>query len=181
MFFHRRWILPFLLLFVVVINGQFKGFHENLKENCRYCHIGQAKQIQSSDELSVSYASNTLNANISTQLGSSKLCLSCHDGALSVDHFNRTNLYANKSVGIDLSHSHPVSFTYDSYLALNDGALNDPVSTPSGLGGTIASDLLVNGKVECVSCHDVHGFGKGKNMLIMSNYGSKLCLTCHIK
>ncbi len=55
------------------------------------------------------------------------------------------------------------------------------ILSPSGLGGTIKSDLLINGKLECISCHDVHGERGQKNLLIMSNTKSRLCLTCHNK
>lgn len=114
-------------------------------------------------------------------MGSSKLCLSCHDGTLSMDHFNLPNLSTTQIISTNLSSSHPVSFEYDSYLAYKDKELFDPNSTPSGLGGTIKSDLLINGKLECISCHDVHGERGQKNLLIMSNTKSRLCLTCHNK
>ena len=62
-----------------------------------------------------------------------------------------------------------------------DKGLYDPNSSPSGLGGTIHSDMLINGSLECISCHDIHGMSGENNYLIKSNYGSKLCLTCHDK
>ncbi len=44
--------------------------------------------------------------------------------------------------------------------------LKDPGSSSSGLGGTIANDLLDPlGKLQCTTCHDVHATGKGPRML----------------
>jgi len=84
--------------------------------------------------------------------------------------------------GGDLNSEHPISFTYNDALATADGGLNIPSTTTSGLGGTIADDMLFNNKVECASCHDVHNaLGTGGNLLVKSNAGSGLCLTCHAK
>lgn len=123
--------------------------------------------------------------------GASKLCLSCHDGVSAINQFG--GKYQGPSggpqllgihgsnLGTDLSNDHPVSFVYNTALALKDGTLNDPTTATTSLGGTIATDLLdINGKVQCPSCHEVHDntinlFGR------ISNAGSALCLTCHKK
>jgi hypothetical protein len=127
--------------------------------------------------------------------GNSRLCLSCHDGAnpdfawISPEH----------SFGADeLTGSHPISFVYDSALAVLDGALRDP-SEASTLGGTISEDLLdPDSKLQCASCHDVHTSGVGENLLRGYNYGREtidnpdgtttevhhgpeLCRMCHTK
>ena len=88
---------------------------------------------------------------------------------------------SNQNFGNDLRKSHPISFKYDSFLAMKDGELFDPLSTPSGLGGNIHDDLLINGNLECISCHEIHGITRIKHYLVKSNYRSKLCLTCHNK
>jgi len=132
------------------------------------------------------YNSGTFDATAGQPGGSSKLCLSCHDGTVAVDNFgSRTNgndfVSGDKLIGTDLSNDHPVSFVYDASLATTDGGLFDPVTANSGLGGTIDQDLLISSKVQCASCHDVHnGSGLGK-LLRISNSGSGLCLTCHNK
>jgi Doubled CXXCH motif (Paired_CXXCH_1) len=81
--------------------------------------------------------------------GSSKLCLSCHDGTLAIGNVNVLNGNANASIamqgtgaggtmppgqgvtsgftrflGTDLSNDHPISLTYNSALAARDGELN---------------------------------------------------------
>lgn len=123
--------------------------------------------------------------------GASKLCLSCHDGVSAINQFGgkyqgpsgtpQTLGVHASMLGTDLSNDHPVSFVYNTALALLDGGLKDPATATTSLGGTIATDLLdINGKVQCPSCHEVHDqtiyrFGK------ISNAGSALCLTCHNK
>lgn len=132
------------------------------------------------------YSSATLDAVLSQPDGPSKLCLSCHDGTVAIDSFGgRTGtsfVSPGKQVGGDgsLADEHPISFTYDSELATTDGGLFDPLVRSSGLGGTINDDMLFNARVECSSCHDVHGAGFPA-FLIKSNDGSDLCLTCHDK
>jgi len=41
--------------------------------------------------------------------------------------------------------------------------------------------LIEGGKMQCVSCHNVHGGYADSGRLKMSNEGSRLCLTCHLK
>ena len=118
--------------------------------------------------------------------GTSKLCLSCHDGTIALDNFagfvGGTNYIQDPyNLGTDLSDSHPISFTYDTTLATADGGLFDPSTHNSGLGGTIADDLLHQNKLECSSCHDVHDEAGVGFLLVKSNAGSALCLTCHDK
>jgi predicted CXXCH cytochrome family protein len=83
------------------------------------------------------------------------------------------------SIGGDLRGDHPVSFVYDSLLAEQDGQLSNPATAPSGLGSTIAEDMLVGGKMECTSCHNVHDSAGPRGLLHKSNAGSALCMTCH--
>jgi predicted CXXCH cytochrome family protein len=80
----------------------------------------------------------------------------------------------------DLSDDHPVSFVYNDALANADGALELPSSAPSGLGSTIRNDMLIDSRVECPTCHDVHDPDIFP-FLIKANENSALCVTCHIK
>lgn len=125
------------------------------------------------------YSSPTLAGEAVAPTRTSLLCLSCHDGTVAVDSFNGAtgSAYAPASVvlGTDLSDDHPVSISY----AIGAPGLRDPHATPSGLGGSIEADLLEAGRVECSSCHDVHG--SEPKLLRASMAGSQLCLTCHEK
>lgn len=129
------------------------------------------------------YRSDSLHATPGAPEGSSKLCLSCHDGTVAVDSFGdqagSTFITGKARLGTDLSSSHPIAFLYDSALAGKVKTLHDPAAAPSGLGGTIAQDMLRDGKVECVSCHDVHNRYNQPHLLIKSNRRSALCFTCH--
>ncbi len=132
--------------------------------------------------------SNTISmdATVGQPDGSSKLCLSCHDGTIAVDNYGghtstETPLVGNDNLGDNLSNDHPISFIYDASLATNDGELFNPTVANSGLGGTIHADMLENSKMQCSSCHDVHNGSGISKLLLKGNSGSALCLTCHDK
>lgn len=134
------------------------------------------------------YSSPTLDAVPGQPTGISKLCLSCHDGTVAIDSFGgQTGSYylgdnRPENVGTDLSDDHPISFVYDNALAQADGGLYDPTVQLSGIPGatgTISEDMLFANRLECASCHDVHNTYNNMKLLIKSNAGSDLCLTCH--
>jgi predicted CXXCH cytochrome family protein len=128
----------------------------------------------------------SLNATVGQPSASTKLCLSCHDGTVALENFsgktNGTNMISGAdNLGSNLSNDHPVSFTYDAALVTADGDLK-AITSASGIGsGTISSDLLFAGKMECASCHDVHNKANISHLLVKANTGSALCLTCHNK
>jgi len=134
------------------------------------------------------YDSPTMNATTGQPDGVSKACLSCHDGTVALDSFGGTTggttISGTANFGTDLTNDHPVSFTYNDTLATTDGGLHLPTTTNSGLGSTIATDMLFgtgNTQVECASCHDVHNAAGLPSLLLKTNAGSALCLTCHAK
>ena len=140
------------------------------------------------------YSSDTLNATVGQPSGTSKLCLSCHDGSVALDSFGGSTAGTNTmsgtaAVGIDeLSNDHPISFAYDQTLIDADGALHPlskAVTVGTGgdsKGGTISDTMLFGGQVQCASCHDVHNkFTADSKLLRISRSGSALCLTCHNK
>lgn len=135
------------------------------------------------------YSSSTLDAGPMAQpSGNSKLCLSCHDGTVAVDSYGGatgTNFIPVAGLlGTDLSNDHPVGFSYNTSLSTSDGELHNPATVNSGLGSTIALDLLFgagNDQLECASCHDVHNFANNGKFLRKANTASALCLTCHNK
>lgn len=117
--------------------------------------------------------------------GISKLCLSCHDGTIAIGAVrvldgsmatgpismsgveadgtmpvgNGVTTGFTRRLGTDLSNDHPISFTFDSALALKDGELRDP-SVESHIGnrspGNSPHVPLDNNQVQCNSCHDPH-------------------------
>lgn len=126
----------------------------------------------------VPYDSPTLDATPGQPTGSSKLCLSCHDGLTAIDSYGGATgthfITGDANVGINLLNDHPVSFVYNTALATADGGLYDPATTPA------VADLLFSGQLQCASCHDAHSDVNGY-FLRMSNTASALCLTCHDK
>ena len=190
-----KWLPVCLIPVLLVISTSVgQAGHKNLK--CDECHIAH----RSSQAVSISegvwstkyledglpafklYSSPSFRA-LSTDIkqpdGASRLCLGCHDGSY-------PGLKGAQSFGMgDLSRTHPISFTYDSSLAarVSRNRLRDPSSTPSGLGGTIAKDLLDDqSKLQCTSCHDVHGKGVLPKMLRFEfgrSSGDRLCVVCH--
>ncbi|NOY67731.1 MAG: cytochrome c3 family protein [Gammaproteobacteria bacterium] len=143
------------------------------------------------------YTSPTLDATSTGQPGgTSRLCLSCHDGTVAIDSFGGavggTLMTGRVAVGTggNLGDDHPISITYDSALAALDGSLLDPSVATATVGlaggktktGTIAAVLLTAGTVQCSSCHDVHNtFTVGAPLLKITTAGSQLCFTCHDK
>jgi len=146
------------------------------------------------------YGSPTMNAT-PTDIGGapmgsqsvSLLCMSCHDGTVSVlSMYNNPpagaptviplagridatgKIISTANLGTDLTDDHPVNFTYNTALATADGGLADPATNPTVAG------MLFGGTVQCASCHDVHD-PQYAPFLRMDNTGSALCLTCHIK
>jgi len=138
------------------------------------------------------YDSDTLDAAVGQPTGPSKACLSCHDGTVALNAFGGAAgsdfIGAGPAnLGTDLTDDHPVSFVYDSGLAITDGGLFDPAgkTVPSLAGKTIREGMLYNDELHCTSCHDVHN-AKGdapttSMLLLVDNTGSALCLTCHDK
>ncbi|MBK7215379.1 MAG: cytochrome c3 family protein [Bacteroidales bacterium] len=132
------------------------------------------------------YSSATLNSTAGQPDGSSKLCLSCHDGTVALENFGGVTTGTNyltggTLMGTDLGNDHPISITYDAALAAADGGLFNPNTTQSGLGGTISATMLIGDKMQCSSCHDVHNSAGINGLLLKSNSASALCLTCHNK
>ena len=152
-----------------------------------------------------------------TPQGPSLACLSCHDGTVAINAYggasaaNRTPAEtigaAGPQIGPDLTHTHPISFTYDANLVgtgpNQDRWLFNPDTTQvlqpdsgvfvPGNNMTITGFLLSkNHQLECISCHDVHNqegspFNLASNPKLVkivgtqAGKGSLLCRSCHNK
>lgn len=155
-------------------------------------------------------SSSKLNATPDATPGAVSLaCLSCHDGTVAVNSYaggvkGGSSLFVtnNARIGTDLTHTHPISFTYDAALATADGFLQNPnaqVLIPDSGTFNHGSDtsikgVLLNGgnRLECSACHDVHNqvgtpFDISSNPKLVkivgtqAGKGSLLCRSCHIK
>ncbi len=124
------------------------------------------------------------------------LCMSCHDGggldggltnpsnadgqpggaALAAGVTGFMNLDATNE---GLTNDHPIGMDYGAvYLADTTGFNNETVANASVNGLPL---YTTTGVMWCSSCHDVHDQGGFAPFLNMSNVGSALCTTCHIK
>ncbi|MCH7880257.1 MAG: hypothetical protein IIB69_01535 [Proteobacteria bacterium] len=132
------------------------------------------------------YKSASIDANdiAATPGGSSKLCLSCHDGTIAIGSVNVVNSQTDVTIELtgtsaggkipfgagdttgftrkldtNLSNDHPISFTYDSTLSLLDGELRNPdieTHIANRIAGSKPLVPLEKNKVQCTSCHDPH-------------------------
>jgi predicted CXXCH cytochrome family protein len=127
------------------------------------------------------YSSSTLQATPSQPTGSSRLCLSCHDGILAMgnlrvpppgEELELGPMSGKRLLGTDLSDDHPVSFVYDGDLAVRHGELVDPSTLPR------AVKLDAGSQLQCTTCHDPHE-DRRPMFLRMSNADGALCLSCH--
>jgi len=127
------------------------------------------------------YTSTTLKATLDQPTGSSRLCLSCHDGTLAMGTLRNANngvqptlgvLTGTALLGTNLSDDHPISFLYDSALVASRGELANPSSLPN----TVKLDQ--NNQMQCTSCHDAHEDRHPNFMRMDTRYGA-LCLSCH--
>ena len=158
-------------------------------EVCKFCHTPHASNpiapLWNRNDPGTyyqTYKSSTLVANVGQPTGSSRLCLSCHDGTIALTQtYNPRNaptgtIYISPQdagyIGTDLSDDHPISFVYDSSLVATKGQLVHPSSLPEEL------PLDHMGRLQCTTCHDAHNDRFG-HFLNMDNTGARMCTTCH--
>lgn len=157
---------------------------------CDYCHVkhdsagGQTAQWNRTETTTVftPYTSRTMDATMSQPGSVSLLCLSCHDGVTAFDalngsagtpgnNMNTISPGSTAIIGPDLSDDHPigVDIRMDS-----EGIKHESVIRGAGLE-------VYDSKVECASCHDVHGGGGYTYFLRLDPASGSLCVTCHNK
>jgi len=121
----------------------------------------------------------------------SGLCMACHDGTVGLGSVVNQGSFGvitdpgamgavPARLGTDLSNDHPVVFSYQASIAGGDTEL-----TAYPAGGDFGNGIQLYGaganQVECASCHDVHNTPGIAPFLVVTDTGSALCLTCHIK
>jgi hypothetical protein len=116
----------------------------------------------------------------------SSLCLSCHDGTVAVGQsyvFGRIPMQGNMSdmdsFGTNLVGSHPFSLV----LPIKDASnLVASLVSQGKTGDPTGAVHLVNGNIECTSCHDPHVQGIDKiaqQFLVRDSSAGQMCLACH--
>ena len=159
-------------------------------EVCIFCHTPHASNPiaplwnrNDSGAYYETYESTTLKAAVGQPTGTSRLCLSCHDGTIALtETYNSRNAIKGQTIfispgdagyiGTDLTNDHPISFVYDSALATRKRGLRDPATLPAEL------PLDHQHQLQCTTCHDPHDDSLGY-FLRMDNLESQMCTSCH--
>lgn len=163
----------------------------------------KAYQLYTSGGKSTRYAANYVGLD-----NSSRMCLSCHDGAVAVDSFggstpsagNPANVVGagfNVGFNADLTRDHPVGVRYPGAQMdgtwVSAGGYKDSTTlktAPAGVsalgGGAVKlfkyetdADTAKGTVVGCASCHTPHD--NAYKFLRIPNTNSDLCLKCHDK
>lgn len=160
---------------------------------CLYCHAPHSggtkalwNQTLSTQNYTQLYTSDTAqNITVQPDINDrSVLCLSCHDGTVAPGQMivsGRITMSQPMSSGLvqRMEASHPFSMK----LPLKDAAnLVDGLVTTGKTADTTQSVKLIDGNVECSSCHNPHIQSidkKSPNFLVRDNANSALCLSCH--
>jgi predicted CXXCH cytochrome family protein len=98
-------------------------------------------------------------------------CLGCHDGLLTNDVWTG----AAQVVGMG-GPAHPVGVPYRSGAIRTAGHVQIRMTPLIGLDSRVQ---LFGGEVECLSCHSL--YSRESKLLVMSNFHSRLCLSCHME
>ena len=164
--------------------------------SCSYCHAphsgpGDGKSLWNQTQTNATYqlyTSTTYHQKGQQPiLGSdSNLCLSCHDGTVAVgnddcfrsDHHDRVHEQPDV-FGTNLQSSHPFSLQ----LPIKDAI--DIIATLVSQGKTgdpTGKVRLIDGNIECTSCHNPHVQAIDKvslNFLVRDSSNAQMCLACH--
>src|SRR5208337_4808574 len=116
----------------------------------------------------------------------STLCLSCHDGTVAVGTtaaygtIPQPAMTSPDNLGTDLSSMHPINFVLNNgyltpFSSMQPELANSPPTTHN------PAVPLINGNVECTSCHNPHvqKTDPTGNFLVVDNTGGALCTACH--
>jgi predicted CXXCH cytochrome family protein len=166
-----------------------------VRDACIFCHGSHLPGIKKKDlgplwnrDLPVldykTYASSTMDALPgSLAEGSSKLCLSCHDGTIGPGQTRSRGLIRTQGAlgrravrGENLSADHPVGFEPIDDGQLFAGLFESPPHTADDSVG------LFGKRLECLSCHTAHEPARDEivqKFLVRDNSGGSLCLACH--
>ena len=152
---------------------------------CGFCHTPHGSITKTpiwnhslSNTVYKIYQSSSLDAKVNQPTGSSKLCLSCHDGTVALTHTPKGpkgGVYitpGEANIGTDLSDDHPISFEYSDSLSSKDPQIRPPSALPEQL------ELDRSSEIQCTTCHDAHDNTFG-HFLVMSNQRSQMCVSCH--
>lgn len=182
--------------------------HRAPKSPLLWNHVFSANNYSWSDWTQTTGGTN-LPTNIKEWSGSSKMCLSCHDGSVAIDalYYTPPDLFPYGKSGFPIGHGvigaggnmkghHPIAMpypyngvknTYNGITTGDDALKSGWVANPTRVKiYTDPNGGANNRGIECSSCHDVHTGsrdypGGRQNNLRDTLAGSQLCLDCHTK
>jgi len=206
----RAWLLAFLLVGIPLlaqITGDVIGTHDlspgskspitgARPGSCSYCHAphsglatGMSLWNQTQTKATYQLYNSTTYHQKGQQpvLGSdSNLCLSCHDGTVAVGNtivsgqITMTgSMNAQDVLGTNLQSSHPFSLQ----LPIKDTIdLIKSLVSQGKTGDPLGKVRLINGNIECTSCHNAHVQAidlLSQNFLVRESSKAQMCLACH--
>jgi len=161
---------------------------------CAYCHAphsalnnGLWNQKLTTQSYTMYSSDTEANRGRQPRLGSvSNQCLSCHDGTVAVGDTvvygqvtMQGSMYTQDVFGSNMQPSHPFSLV----LPLKDNIdLTASLAASGKTADTTGAVRLIQGNVECTSCHDPHVQARdlvSQNFLVKDSSYGKLCLACH--
>ena len=161
---------------------------------CAYCHaphsglnVGLWNQKLTTQTYTTYTSTSEVNKGVQPILGStSNKCLSCHDGTVAVGSTvaygqvtTQGSMNAADVFGSQMQSQHPFSLVTplaDNIHLVATLKSNGTTADPTG------AVKLINGSVECMSCHNPHVQAKdllSQNFLVKDSSGGQLCLSCH--
>lgn len=141
---------------------------------CTQCHTADAKSAASMHATSLGRAHYAVRKSIprkglATDIDrESQACMSCHDGASAADAGSHARM---GDFAVARGAEHPIGVRYD------------PGARRGGESRLVATTQLdrrvrlYDGALGCGSCHTP--FSRERKLLVVSNLGSRLCLSCH--
>jgi predicted CXXCH cytochrome family protein len=164
---------------------------------CTFCHAPHSglggntplwnQKLSQKSYVPYSSSTDANQGNTQPTLGvTSSLCLSCHDGTVGVGQSAAYGqlpvvgtLNSADSFGTTLTGSHPFSLVTPLKDASNLAA---SLVTQGKTADPTGAVKLVNGNIECTSCHSPHVQDIDKiaqNFLVRDSSGAQMCLACH--
>ena len=187
------------------VSGPGEIHAQSETEVCKFCHIPHAAVVSqplwghalsTAERYQVAPLRRGRVAGPAPQPdGSSRLCLSCHDGTVALGEIGRASTRIAMSgsqrlergrpshLGVDLSGSHPVSFVVPD-MDPAPGSGSDMTLRPLAV---VSADkdvkLDAEGKMQCTTCHDPHQDryyqpGSVPHFWVKPTVG-EVCLACH--
>lgn len=164
---------------------------------CTFCHAPHSglggntplwnQKLSQKSYVPYTSSTNPNQGNTQPTLGvTSSLCLSCHDGTVAVGQSAAYgplpvvgSMNSIDSFGTTLTGSHPFSLV----VPLKDAPNLVSTLAPSGkTADPTGAVKLINGNIECTSCHDPHVQNIDKiaqNFLVRDSSSAQMCLACH--